>query len=487
MISKIFITTLLCFLHTTIPYLMGVVLSIVDDVAHMRKRWTDLFQSSRFYYIISNILCYTMMFFTSITFMTIFYDAPFSDNNIWAIIKHLMIYDLLMNIMHRDILHKIPYFKKLHGVHHSKTIHNMIAADLFYIHIGDAMLEFYIPLTIAIMISNLDINIFLTMLSFSIFSNTIAHSNSPTLLKLNHYKHHNPSLPEKEKHISYSLGLFVDFIRGTGEDSFLRTCFQFGSLVVILYLSRWFYNGVIILGLTAYLLLIVKIILFEIVSTIPFIEKIFWKLFYNLFAKLSQRDPEINDKKILEIGCGQGNGLNVLKNKFPKNNFIGVDLSPENINIGKTRYPDVEFSVDDAENVKSVDDKSIDMVLNVESSHCYPHIDKFYSEVKRVLKSDGSFFYTDFATPEIWTIRKKFLEDIGFKTILEVNITQNVLKSLRYFDAEVESHLKRYPLTGYIPFFRELVKKFTGGVDSITYTRLKTGEYEYRRFVCKLN
>ncbi|GIS42930.1 MAG: hypothetical protein Ct9H90mP15_09700 [Candidatus Neomarinimicrobiota bacterium] len=42
------------------------------------------------------------------------------------------------------------------------------------------------------------------------------------------------------------------------------------------------------------------------------------------------------------------------------------------------------------------DNDSYDVIINVESSHCYPSIPQFLSEVKRVLKPGGFFAWTEF-------------------------------------------------------------------------------------------
>ena len=39
---------------------------------------------------------------------------------------------------------------------------------------------------------------------------------------------------------------------------------------------------------------------------------------------------------------------------------------------------------------------SFDVVINVESSHTYPHFDRFAAEVWRVLRTNGTFLITDF-------------------------------------------------------------------------------------------
>lgn len=40
--------------------------------------------------------------------------------------------------------------------------------------------------------------------------------------------------------------------------------------------------------------------------------------------------------------------------------------------------------------------KSADIILNVESSHCYPSLEEFFNAVCLVLKDDGIFLYADF-------------------------------------------------------------------------------------------
>ena len=68
-------------------------------------------------------------------------------------------------------------------------------------------------------------------------------------------------------------------------------------------------------------------------------------------------------------------------------------------------------------------------MLNIESSHCYNDIEKFYSECARVIKPDGTFFYSDL----IWDIpllndNYKLMQKY-FNVVSFTDITQNVLQS----------------------------------------------------------
>jgi len=59
----------------------------------------------------------------------------------------------------------------------------------------------------------------------------------------------------------------------------------------------------------------------------------------------------------------------------------------------------LEFRTGDASNLP-VENESVDLVVNVESSHCYPDFTAFIREVERVLKPGGHFMYTDFLPAE---------------------------------------------------------------------------------------
>ena len=45
-------------------------------------------------------------------------------------------------------------------------------------------------------------------------------------------------------------------------------------------------------------------------------------------------------------------------------------------------------------------DASVDVLVNVESSHCYGNFQKFIAEVHRVLKVGGVFLFADFRDDE---------------------------------------------------------------------------------------
>ena len=76
------------------------------------------------------------------------------------------------------------------------------------------------------------------------------------------------------------------------------------------------------------------------------------------------------------------------------------------------------------------DNDSYDVIINVESSHCYPSIPQFLSEVKRVLKPGGFFAWTDICPEKAINHYEDSFNNMGMKNIESYEITKNVLNAL---------------------------------------------------------
>jgi ubiquinone/menaquinone biosynthesis C-methylase UbiE len=114
---------------------------------------------------------------------------------------------------------------------------------------------------------------------------------------------------------------------------------------------------------------------------------------------ISLLDP-LKNKEILEIGCGNGvQALYINANHNPLR-IIGIDLNKANIQIAleekeRAKADNVQFMVDDAQNLKHIPSDSVDVLLNIESAFHYPDKPAFVQEVHRVLKPGGQFLIAD--------------------------------------------------------------------------------------------
>lgn len=115
-----------------------------------------------------------------------------------------------------------------------------------------------------------------------------------------------------------------------------------------------------------------------------------------LYHATATQNGDLAGKQVLEVGCGQGGGASYLTRALKPESYIGLDLNATGIEFCRRRHqvPGLDFIQGDAEQLP-YPSESFDAVINVESSHFYPHFDRFLSEVSRVLRQGGAFLYTD--------------------------------------------------------------------------------------------
>jgi ubiquinone/menaquinone biosynthesis C-methylase UbiE len=136
--------------------------------------------------------------------------------------------------------------------------------------------------------------------------------------------------------------------------------------------------------------------------------------------------------RVLEVGSGRGGGLFALHRKYPQHRFHGLDLSAPAVADASRRFdgPMLEFRTGDALALPLAD-CSIDAVINIESSHNYPDLPRFFHEVQRVLAPGGYFGYTDIMGSAAAEQRAAMLRQTAGLTVTRTeNITGLVLAAL---------------------------------------------------------
>ena len=111
----------------------------------------------------------------------------------------------------------------------------------------------------------------------------------------------------------------------------------------------------------------------------------------------------LENKIILEIGCGNGVQTKYILNKFNPKSITGVDLNQENIRIANREkdrrgMKNIHFFVDDAQQLSKFKKNSIDVIINIESAFHYPDKPLFLKQLFRVLKPGGYFLIADILT-----------------------------------------------------------------------------------------
>lgn len=128
----------------------------------------------------------------------------------------------------------------------------------------------------------------------------------------------------------------------------------------------------------------------------------FSRIRWNIWAELSTfRDYVKDGDEILDIGCGNGRLLELLKGKNIE--YIGVDNSERLIDIAKRRYPTKKFLVADTLNLPFPNDY-FDKIFLIAVLHNIPSKELRFEtlqEARRVLKSEGLLILT------VWDIWRK--------------------------------------------------------------------------------
>ena len=193
-------------------------------------------------------------------------------------------------------------------------------------------------------------------------------------------------------------------------------------------------------------------------------------------------EVEIKDKDILEVGCGRGGGLSFITKNYKPNSAIGVDLDKRATAFSKNHYKirELSFKQGDAQNL-DVENSSIDVLINVESSHRYTEMQTFLSEVVRILKPNGYFLYTDFRYDHEMDELKEQLKNTGMELINEKMITENVVKALELDDARRRELVERL-----VPnIIKNVALNFAGTVGSETYTQFVEKKYIYYSYILR--
>jgi ubiquinone/menaquinone biosynthesis C-methylase UbiE len=188
----------------------------------------------------------------------------------------------------------------------------------------------------------------------------------------------------------------------------------------------------------------------------------------------------LKDKDIVEVGCGRGGGLSYLTTKFSPSSAKGVDLNKQAVSFCNRHYNlnGLTFIQGNAENL-SLESNSCDVVINVESSHRYPNMAAFLSEVKRILRPNGYFLFTDFRFDTDMNNFKRDLEQSGLVVLNERNINEEVLAALNLDDARRRDLVKR--LTP--KYINSIALNFAGVKGSKTYNNFVSRKYIYFSYI----
>ena len=107
--------------------------------------------------------------------------------------------------------------------------------------------------------------------------------------------------------------------------------------------------------------------------------------------------PDLQGKRVLEIGAGRGDFSIWLAKKFNTAQVVGTDFSHAAIDIARSKLdaslPNLTFQVENAEGLSFAND-TFDYIISCETMEHVFHPQQMASEMQRVLKKGGGFILT---------------------------------------------------------------------------------------------
>lgn len=193
---------------------------------------------------------------------------------------------------------------------------------------------------------------------------------------------------------------------------------------------------------------------------------------------------DLKGKDVVEVGSGRGGGASYITRYLHPQSMKGIDFSKKAIEFcrGYYKIEGLSFAQGDAENLPLADN-SVDVVVNLESSHCYGSMTRFLSEVFRVLRPSGYFLFSDHRDHDKIDLLREQLKSSGFNFVNETDITPNVVKAL-----ELDNDRKQRLITRKCPrVLRREAAEFAAMKGSRAYRSFRSGYSRYLRFVLHKN
>ena len=161
-----------------------------------------------------------------------------------------------------------------------------------------------------------------------------------------------------------------------------------------------------------------------------------------MIAELASVQPKL----ILDVATGTGDvAINTIKQlKIKDLHIVGLDISPEMLNIGKKKIDTeglsqtIEMLVGDSENLPFEGNK-FDAITVAYGVRNFENLEQGLTEMQRVLKPNGKLVVLEFSKPTMFPFRQLF--NFYFKNILPLigKITSKDSRAYSYLYESVQS------------------------------------------------
>ena len=190
---------------------------------------------------------------------------------------------------------------------------------------------------------------------------------------------------------------------------------------------------------------------------------------------------DLKGLKVLEVGSGRGGGCSYITKYLKPVQMVGLDISSSAVKLSNTIYDfdNLTFLQGNAEQLP-FDDNTFDAVINIESSHCYISMNKFISEVSRVLKPNSHFLFCDLRR-DIYI--NDMLSDIntnGLSLISHTDISSNIIAATTAMSDDRETLINKLKAG----WFKNVLGSFASIKGSKVHQSFSDGYLQYVSAIC---
>jgi ubiquinone/menaquinone biosynthesis C-methylase UbiE len=203
-----------------------------------------------------------------------------------------------------------------------------------------------------------------------------------------------------------------------------------------------------------------------------------WGYCINLVRR-TLRGASVAGARVLDVGCGRGGAAAYIARHLEAKEVIGLDASADAIAFDERRHrhPRLRFVHGYATELP-LPDASVDVVVCIESSHCYPDRAAFLAEVARTLRPGGSFCYADtYHSHALPATQRMLAEHPRLRVCDESDITAQVARAIDLNRGDLQTLLE----SAIDPELRNanIVDHLVRSVNGAIYRNYKSGRWAY--------
>lgn len=125
--------------------------------------------------------------------------------------------------------------------------------------------------------------------------------------------------------------------------------------------------------------------------------KEYFKFLADNFKRDSKRKKHLD---ILDIGCATGEFIYFMRKEFPENNYIGMDILPELLDVAQQNNPEQEFIKYNINSSDSLLNSKFDFIFMSGVHSIFDETEVWIENLSTLLKNDGEIYLFGIFNPE---------------------------------------------------------------------------------------